>query len=53
MKKQQFSELLAQLGDLTEAQQAALREVLGKAQQVKSPGTIVDEKFSGTPECPQ
>ena len=53
MRKQKFSELLAQLKDLTKAQRAALGELLGKAQHEKSPATIVDEKFAGSPVCPQ
>ena len=46
MRKQKFSELLAQLKDLTEAQRAALHGLLGKAQHEKSPATLVDEKFA-------
>jgi len=53
MRKQQFSDFLAQLKDLTEAQRAALREVLGKTQHEKSPAALVDEKFTGNPACPQ
>ena len=53
MRRQKFSEFLAQLKDLTKAQRAALREVLGKAQQEKSPASIVDEKFAVSPVCPQ
>jgi transposase-like protein len=53
MRKQQFSELLAQLKDLTETQRIALGEVLGKAQHEKSPAAIVDGQFSDSPVCPQ
>jgi len=53
MKKRKFSEFLAQLKDLTKEQQAALREALGKTQHEKSPAAIVDEKFAGSPACPQ
>jgi len=53
MRKQKFSEFLAQLKDLTKAQRAALHELLGKTRHEKSPASIVDEKFSGTPVCPK
>jgi transposase-like protein len=54
MKKQKFSEFLAQLKDLTEVQLAALRELLGsKPQREKSPVAIVNEKFADNPECPK
>jgi len=53
MRKQKFSEFPAQLKDLTEAQRAALREVLGKTQHEKSPAALVDEKFASNPVCPQ
>jgi len=53
MRKQKFSELLAQLKDLTKAQRTALHELLGKAQHEKSPAALVDEKFAGNPVCPQ
>jgi len=53
MRKQQFSELLTQLKDLTEAQRLALGEVLSKTQHEKNPAVIVDEQFSDSPVCPQ
>jgi len=53
MKKQKFSELLAQVKDLTKVQRAALGELLGKAQHEKTPAAVVDEKFAGSPVCPQ
>jgi len=53
MRKQEFSNLLAQLNDLTKAQRAALGELLGKAQHERSPAAIIDEKFAAGPVCPQ
>jgi transposase-like protein len=53
MRKQKFSEFLAQLKDLTATQRAALRELLGKTQHEKNPAAIVDEKFASNPVCPQ
>ena len=53
MKKQKFSDFLAQLKNLTEAQRAVLLDLLGKAQHEKSPAALVDEKFTGKPVCPQ
>jgi len=53
MRKQKFSELLAQLKDLTKAQHAALHALLGNTQHEKTPAAIVDEKFAGNPVCPK
>ena len=53
MKKQQFSKLLEQVKDLSEAQRGALYELLGKTQDEKSPAAIVDEQFASNPVCPE
>jgi transposase-like protein len=53
MRKKHFSEFLAKVQDLTEAQRAALREFLGKTRHEKSPAAIIDEKFASRPVCPK
>ena len=53
MKKQKFSDFLAQLKDLTEAQRVALCDLLGKAQHEKSPAALIDARFADKPVCPQ
>ena len=46
MKKQKFSEFLDKLKNLIEVQRVALRELLGKTQDEKSPATVAGEKFA-------
>ena len=53
MKKQKFSEFLAQLKDLTGGQRIALRELLGQTQEEKSSAAIIDEGFASKPVCPK
>ena len=53
MNKQQFSDLLEQLKDLTAVQRLELHDQLSKTHHEKSPAAIVDEKFANTPVCPR
>jgi transposase-like protein len=52
MRNQQFSEFVAQMKDLTEAQMTVLRELLGKTQYDKRPAAILDQQFASKPICP-
>ena len=53
MRKRKFSEFMAQLKDLTEAQRAALHELLGKTRDEKNPAAVIDAQFAKAPVCPR
>ena len=53
MRKQKFSEFMAQLKDLPEEQRAALHELLGKTRHERNPAAVIDTQFAKAPICPR